>query len=260
MHGMRYLIGRFYVWLVGWRIEGQKPDVAKYVLIAAPHTSNWDFPIMLAMSWVLGMRVNWMGKHTLFRFPFGPLMRWLGGVSVDRRSRHNTVQQIVNEFARRDDLVLLVPPEGTRRRADYWKSGFYYMALGAGVPLVFGFLDYRRKVGGIGPTYYPTGDVERDLEVIRRFYEPIGPKYPDCYGPIRFRPRNDQPAASTDQPGTTSDQTEPTSNQPAANQHPSPSPGVRCASSTNPAASGDDQPAASGNDHPTSSCDSPGKQ
>jgi len=201
---MRKLAGRLYAWLFGWEIVGEAPKAKKYILIAAPHTSNWDLPIMLAASFVLGMRVSWIGKHTLFRFPFGRLMRALGGVSVDRRSRHNTVQQIINEFNRRESLCLVVPVEGTRSRTEYWKSGFYHMALGANVPLVLAVLDYKHKQAGIVGEYKLTGNVDQDMAVLRKHYEKITAKYPDCYGPIRLRPAEKNPPLHATADRTTS--------------------------------------------------------
>ncbi len=142
---------------------------------------------MLAMSYVYGIRVSWIGKHSLFRGPMGPLMRWLGGVPVDRRAAHNAVQQMVDEFARRDELALMIMPEGTRSRADYWKSGFYHIARKAHVPIVLGLLDFKRKVGGLFEAIEPTGDLTADMNRIRAFYDGAMGKYPDDFGPIRLR-------------------------------------------------------------------------
>ena len=214
---MLYWLGRFYLWLVGWRMEGKPPDCNKFVLIAAPHTSNWDLPLMLSLASLYHLRIHWIGKHTLFRFPFGPFMRWTGGISVDRRSRGNTVEQIVHEFQRRDKFALAVPVEGTRSRAECWKSGFYYIALEAHVPVVLGFLDYKRKVGGFGPSFMPTGNVEQDTKVLRDFYESITPKYPECYGPIRFRPREEQTTQPPPGPAEASEESLPKEQPPVEN-------------------------------------------
>jgi len=184
---MRCWLGSLYLWLVGWKLLGQKPPYKKYVILAAPHTSNWDVPLMLAMSWVYGIRLSWIAKHSLFRGPFGLLIRLLGGLPVDRRARHNAVQQMVDEFAHRDELCLAITPEGTRSRADCWKSGFYYMASGAAVPIVLGLLDYRKKVGGLFDVIQPTGDLRADMEKIRIFYRNASGKYPQNFGPIQLR-------------------------------------------------------------------------
>ena len=165
--------------LAGWKLEGAPPTERKYVLIAVPHTSNWDFPITLAMAFVFRFDIFWMGKDSLFKGPFGPVMRWLGGIPIDRSSRNNIVQQMVDAFNQSDSLVVAIPPEGTRSRVEKWKTGFYHIANGAGVPIALGFLDYAHKVGGFGPTFYPTGDLEADLADIRRFYAGISGRYKD---------------------------------------------------------------------------------
>lgn len=184
---MRYWLGWLYLRCFGWRIEGPRPPFKKYLILAAPHTSNWDVPAMLAMSYVYGIHVSWIGKHSLFRGPLGPLMRFLGGVPVDRRARHNAVQQMVDEFDRREELCLMITPEGTRARAECWKSGFYYIARGAGVPIVLGLLDFKRKVGGLFEAVYPSDDIKADMDKIRAFYQGASGKYPELFGPIYLR-------------------------------------------------------------------------
>ena len=185
------LTGTAYLRLLRWHIEGHLPHVTRAVLIAAPHTSNWDLPFMLAVAGVLGLRLSWLGKRELFRWPFGPIMRRLGGVAVDRRASQNMVQQAVDRFAAADRLLLVVPPSGTRSRAAHWKSGFYHIARGARVPIICTFLDYRRRLGGIGPTVVPSGDVRADMAVIRRFYADVVGRYPDCTTPVRLREEDD---------------------------------------------------------------------
>lgn len=184
---MKYWLGRSYLWLFGWKLRGQKPPYKKYLILAAPHTSNWDVPAMLSMSYVYGIRVSWIGKHSLFRGPLGPLMRWLGGVPVDRRSRNNAVQQMVDEFARRDTLALMITPEGTRSRAEFWKSGFYHIAREANVPIVLGLLDFKKKVGGLFEAIETSGDMAADMDRIRAFYKGASGKYPEGFGPVRLR-------------------------------------------------------------------------
>lgn len=159
--------------LTGWQVRG---DVAglqrlpRYVLIGAPHTSNWDFVLMLAVILACRMEVHWMGKHTLFPWPVGGFMRWLGGIAIDRRQANNTVAQMVEAYRQYDELVVLIPPEGTRRQVARWKSGFYHIAHQAGVPIVLGFIDAGRKEAGFGPAFTPTGDLEHDLAEIQAFY------------------------------------------------------------------------------------------
>jgi 1-acyl-sn-glycerol-3-phosphate acyltransferase len=192
---MKYWIGRFYLWLFGWQMRGDKPPYKKYVILAAPHTSNWDVPVMLSIAYVYGIPVSWMGKHSLFRGPLGWLIRRLGGLRVDRRARHNAVQQMVDEFARREELYLLITPEGTRARAEYWKSGFYHIAREAQVPIVLGQLDFKQRIGGLPEVFHPTGDLKADMDHIRAFYEGAQGKYPECFGPIRLREETAEPTA-----------------------------------------------------------------
>jgi 1-acyl-sn-glycerol-3-phosphate acyltransferase len=188
-------LGRLYLRLTGWRVEGHLPHAPKAVVIAAPHTSNWDMPNMLAVSYVLGIRPAWLGKIELFRWPFGRLMRWLGGLPVDRRIRQNHVQQAVASFAGVERLYLVIPPSGTRSRATHWKSGFYHIACGAEVPIVCAFLDYRRKVGGIGPVLMPSRNVVADMAEIRAFYAGVTGRIPALTTPVRLL-EEDEPAVA----------------------------------------------------------------
>jgi 1-acyl-sn-glycerol-3-phosphate acyltransferase len=159
----------------GWRVEGRlSPDARKSVLIAAPHTSNWDLPYTLMVAFALDLQVRWMGKNSLFRFPFGGVMRWLGGIAVNREQSTNLVEASAQSIrAAQEPLQLIVPPEGTRSKTRYWKTGFYYIALGAGVPIVMAYMDYDRKLSGLGPVFTPTGDIERDMAEIKAFYAPF---------------------------------------------------------------------------------------
>lgn len=179
------------MWVFRWRIEGELPDTPKYVLIAAPHTSNWDLPIMLSLAFAFRTRLFWMGKDTLFRRPFGAVMRWLGGIPIDRSKAHNVVEQSAEHFRKTESLVMVVPPEGTRQKVRYWKTGFYRIAESARVPIVLGFLDYRRKVGGIGPVVVPTGDIEADMKKIRAFYADITGKYSAQFNRAKVTPNNE---------------------------------------------------------------------
>ncbi|MGM0634073.1 MAG: lysophospholipid acyltransferase family protein [Pseudomonadota bacterium] len=156
--------------LIRWRSIGEPPECRKFVLIGAPHTSNWDFPIMLLVVLKLRLRLYWMGKKSLFPVPFGTLMRWLGGIPIDRSRSHNTVDQIVELYRRQDELVILVPPEGTRRRVEQWKTGFYHIANNAGVPIMMGYLDAAPREAGLADFFEPTGHLDRDMRDIRAFY------------------------------------------------------------------------------------------
>lgn len=187
--GVMHAISMFWLKLTGWELVGPLPETKKYVLIAAPHTSNWDFPILLLAAFGLKARACWIGKNSLFRRPYGFIFRWLGGIPVDRSAAQNMVSQTTALFHDRDELLLAIAPEGTRRKVTTWKSGFYYIALGAGVPIAFGFIDYGRKRTGIGPMMTPTGDIEADMKIIRDFYGDIRGKYHDQTGTIEIAPR-----------------------------------------------------------------------
>lgn len=168
-------LSRAFLRLNGWTVEGAlPPEAAKSVFIAAPHTSNWDLPYTLMVAFCLRLNIRWMGKASIFRWPFGALMRWLGGIAVDRSRSNNLVAESAAALVAADGPVqLVVPPEGTRGRTRHWKTGFYHIALQARVPIVLAYMDYHRKVSGLGPIFQPTGDVEADLAAIKRFYAPI---------------------------------------------------------------------------------------
>lgn len=160
---------------LGWTVEGQlPPEAQKSVLIAAPHTSNWDLPYTLMVAFALDLQVRWMGKSGIFRWPFGSTMRWLGGIAVNREQSTNLVAASVQSLREADGaLQLIVPPEGTRSKTRYWKTGFYHIALGAQVPIVMAYMDYSRKRSGLGPIFQPTGDVDADMARIKAFYAPF---------------------------------------------------------------------------------------
>lgn len=162
----------------GWRTAGDKPDHAKCVIIAAPHTSNWDFFYTVCLAFIYGVNPRMMMKSDWFFWPLGPVFRWLGAIPVDRARANNLVAQSIAAFERRESMVLVVPPSGTRRKVLYWKTGFYHIAHGADVPIVLGYLDYRYRCGGFGPTIRPTGDIDADMTAVRRFYADITGKHP----------------------------------------------------------------------------------
>lgn len=180
-------LGRSGLALAGWRAVGVRPREAKYVLIAAPHTSNWDFPLMLLCGMALGVWPAWVGKASLFRPPFGGLMRALRGIPIERAAAHNMVEQLAEQFPLRETLALAMPPEGTRALAPHWKSGFYHVAQTAGVPIALGYVDWARKEGGIGTPITPSGDAHADMEKIRAFYAGKKGRFPALQGPVRLR-------------------------------------------------------------------------
>ncbi len=193
---MKRVLAKAFLDLMGWELATGKPDVPKYVLIAAPHTSNWDFVYMLAMSFILDIDLRWMGKHTLFEPPFGFVLKGLGGISVDRRASSNLVGAMVEILKQHEHIVLAVPAEGTRGKGVYWKSGFYHIARGANVPIALGYLDYSTKKGGIGPLVVPSGDVRADMELIRAFYAGKEGKSHVHFTPPRLREEDEPPAVS----------------------------------------------------------------
>ena len=177
-------------WLLaqrGWHLDDKLPPVDSYVIIAAPHTSNWDFPIGILAKWALGLEFKWLGKHTLFRWPYGWLFRALGGIPVYRHRRENLSQQIAEYFRTHPETVLALTPEGTRSYSSHWKSGFYHIAQRAGVPVALGHLDYGRKRVGIGGYIELTGDRDEDMQKIADYYAGIVGKYPEKQGPVRLR-------------------------------------------------------------------------
>jgi 1-acyl-sn-glycerol-3-phosphate acyltransferase len=174
-------IGRFMIKVRGWRVVGEVPDIPKMVLIVAPHTSNWDF---LTGIWVkLAMQIGgrFVGKHTVFRWPFGVFMRWLGGVPVDRSAPTGFVGETARAMREAERMTLVIAPEGTRKRVEKWKSGFYRVALEANVPILLAGFDYSRKVVFFGPLVTPTGDYERDLAFIRSHFRPEMAARPENY-------------------------------------------------------------------------------
>ena len=183
-----YLFAKTVLKLIGWKIDSTHPLEKKYILIAAPHTSNWDLPIMLIISIVVGVQFNWVAKDTIFKGWFGKYMRWLGGIPVNRRSRTNFTDQVIEIFNKSKNLIIVVAPTGTRSYTEYWKSGFYHIAKGAKVPITFGYLDYGKKVGGFKPGFMPSGNIEEDFKLIRNFYKNMKGKNPENFGPIRIKP------------------------------------------------------------------------
>jgi len=166
-----------------WRVTGAFPNTSKFVIIVAPHTSNWDFVIGILAYLAIDIDASWLGKHSIFRWPFGPILRRVGGIPVRRDSSHNVVDQSVAEFARRESLVLGIAPEGTRRRVPSWRSGFYHIATGARVPIVTAALDFANRQLAIGPTYEPTGDFAADLARLAGRFADVAPRHAELYEP-----------------------------------------------------------------------------
>lgn len=180
-------IGRFWMWLAGWKVVGKIPRGSKFVFVGAPHTSNWDLPFTLAAFYVLRLKISWLGKDKIFKKPFGAIMKRLGGIPINRDSKHGVVDQITGQFKKAQQLVIVVPPSGTRKKKDYWKSGFYWIAYNAQIPILCGYLDYPRKEAGLGLSFIPTGNLKKDMDRIREYYKGKRGKYPDMESTIRLR-------------------------------------------------------------------------
>ena len=183
---MMYWLAKLWFWLNGWKIEGElMKGINKAVMTAAPHTSNWDFVWARASFYILRVPLNYTIKKEFIKGPLGWMLKSMGAIPIDRspkvegQPRRSTVDAMVDLFNEREQLYVMVTPEGTRKYVPEWKTGFYYTALKAGVPIVVGFVDYKDKVAGIGPIIYPTGDVDADIEKLKAFYRTKTGKFPE---------------------------------------------------------------------------------
>jgi 1-acyl-sn-glycerol-3-phosphate acyltransferase len=166
-------LGRLYLRLGGWTIEGGFPADAKYVVIVAPHTSNWDFVLGVAVVFALELRASWLGKHSLFKAPFGPIFRWLGGIPVNRSASHGVVGECAKAFDEAQTLLLALAPEGTRKGVSQWKTGFYRIAVQAGVPIMPVGFDYGGHSVHLMPLFTPSGDLDLDLPRIQALFNRV---------------------------------------------------------------------------------------
>lgn len=174
---------------LGWTLHADFPDTGKYVLIVAPHTSNWDFIVGIAAAKALKLEPRWMGKHTIFRWPIGWFFRALGGIPVRRDQALNAIEQMANLLAQSERMVLALAPEGTRVKKDHWKTGFYHIARAARVPIAMAYLDYPKKQVGLGGTFYPGADVEQVFAHIAAFYKDRRGKFPEQESVVQVRPK-----------------------------------------------------------------------
>lgn len=195
---IRHLIGKLWLKAFGWEAVGEVPNIPHAVFVAHPHTTGWDLPFTLAVAWSLKMNVSWVGKNTLFKGPLKYFFRALGGVPVDRSKRGNQVKAIADAVKREKACFLTIAPSGTRSKRDHWKSGFYYISREANIPLLLAFMDYSKKRGGLGPVFMTTGDVRKDMDAIRKFYDGVRGKYPENESEIRLR--EEEEAATADAP------------------------------------------------------------
>lgn len=174
-------VGRAALALGGWRFEGAVPNVPRAVIIVAPHTSNWDFVVGIAARLAIGFDVRFIGKDSLFRPPFGPLLRWLGGLPVDRAAPEGLAEEVARRMREADGFFLALSPEGTRHKVDRWKTGFHRIARGAGAPIWPVAFDHRRKVVVFMPPFAPTPDVGADVRALRALFSPEMARYPDQF-------------------------------------------------------------------------------
>lgn len=182
-------LSRIILKLLGWHIDVTLPEEKKFVIIGAPHTTNWDLPIGLLCFWSVPVHITWVGKKQLFIGPFNYFFRALGGIPIDRSVHTGFIDQIARQFDAREEMILGLTPEGTRSRTEYWKTGFYYIALTANVPICLAYIDFPSRTVGFGEMFYPSGDIEKDFEIIKTFYQDKTGKFPEKQGPIRIKHR-----------------------------------------------------------------------
>ena len=164
------LLARFFMRLTGWRVEGTLPELPKFILIGAPHTSNWDFVLFLGIIFTLKANVKFMGKAELFRNPFGWFFYYCGGIPVDRKKSTGLVDQMVEACNSTEQFILTIAPEGTRHHVSEWKRGFYHIAKGAGIPIVMAVVDGKKKVVRVGQVFQPTDNIEADMQTIQGYF------------------------------------------------------------------------------------------
>ncbi len=182
------MFAKLFLKLIGWKVQKELPkEVNRCVMIAAPHTSNWDFFIARAAFSVLGIPVRFTIKDDLYVFPFNIIFNALGGIPINRRpkklgeKRPSTVDAMANLYKHQEHLAIMITPEGTRSKRKEWKTGFYFVAKKADVPIGLGFLDYKKKLAGVGKLIYPSKNMESDMREIMSFYKNIHPKYPEKF-------------------------------------------------------------------------------
>ncbi len=175
--------------ILGWKVVLKQLEQKKYVIIAAPHTSNWDFLFFVLLLWSTRSKFHWAGKHTAFKKPVGSILKKMGGIPIDRRVKSNYVDKMVERFNNSDEFVLLITPEGTRSKTEFWKAGFYYIARAAKVPVVLGFIDYSTKTVGTEDLFFPSHNIEDDLKLLKDFYGKKKGLHPEKYGEPKFQKR-----------------------------------------------------------------------
>lgn len=179
----------FFLRLLGWKTDPQLPEFKKYVLIGAPHTSNWDFMYTMIGLTSMGIKFNWVAKHTLFFWPLGVVFRMIGGIPVNRKSGTSFLKKSIDLYREREEFIMAIAPEGTRGKTEFWKTGFYTVAKKAKVPVVMGYIDYQNKQLGVSGVLHPSGDLEQDMHILADFYKDKRGKYPEKQAPVRVKPK-----------------------------------------------------------------------
>tara|TARA_A100001035_G_C27618257_1_gene424197 strand:+ start:158 stop:712 length:555 start_codon:yes stop_codon:yes gene_type:complete len=173
--------------LLGWKIIGHVPkEIKKAVMVCAPHTSNWDFPLALSIFHYKGIKLNYFIKKSWLFFPLNIFFKATGAIGIDRSKSHGLVDSMISELKKSEEMIVAVPAEGTRSWVEKWKTGFYHIAKGADVPLLLGFIDYQKKELGFGPIFYLTGDFEKDMNQLQIFFREKKGKFPEKYNPKIF--------------------------------------------------------------------------
>ena len=186
---MRKLLSRMILKLIGWHMDVTVPEEKKFVMIGAPHTTNWDLPLALLCFWSVQVRLKWVAKKQLFVGPFDYFFRALGGIPVDRYVHTGFIHQIATQFDEHEEMIFGITPEGTRSKTEYWKTGFYYIALEAKVPICLAYIDFPSRTIGFGQMFNPSGDIDKDFEIIQAFYRDKTGKHPEKQGPVLIKKR-----------------------------------------------------------------------
>jgi 1-acyl-sn-glycerol-3-phosphate acyltransferase len=173
--------------LIGWKLENKLPAEKKHLIIGAFHTSNWDLLLALLCFSAMKLKFNWIGKHTLFRWPFGLLFKAIGGIPVNRSIQTGFIHRIAELYHNNNALIIAMSPEGTRSKTEHWRTGFYYIALEANIPIALAYVNYPEKKAGIGKYFMPSGNIQQDLEIIKKYYASKKGKYPDKQGDIKIK-------------------------------------------------------------------------
>ena len=184
---MLKLLSKKILELAGWQLDIVLPEEKKFVLIGAPHTSNWDFPLTMLTFWTLDLKIYWVAKKQMFWGPLHYLFTSWGGIPIDRKSTTGFIEQIAERFEQADEMVLTISPEGTRSKTEHWKSGFYHIAMTAKVPICLAYVDYSKKKLGFTEVVYPSGDIDADMKIIAEFYKDIKGKQPEKQGPVHLK-------------------------------------------------------------------------